>query len=216
MSAEEAAPQGTLAWCHTCALDVRSQTQADGELQCPQCEGNFIEAVDDENEFNSFMEHPPPLPQYQQQSPTSGTRAENSGALPSPDPLFALLLHGLGGGGGLFGPPAGGGGSGGSVGDFGVGDITRLIDELMASDPGSHGAPPASAAAIKALDDVTISGEATSDDDDRECPVCQEQFETGSVCKRLPCNHVFHPDCIMPWLTAVSICRLEQMLHPQI
>ncbi|KAI5064058.1 hypothetical protein GOP47_0020728 [Adiantum capillus-veneris] len=33
-----------------------------------------------------------------------------------------------------------------------------------------------------------------------ECPICLENFETNDKILRLPCNHPFHVDCIVPWL----------------
>ena len=40
----------------------------------------------------------------------------------------------------------------------------------------------------------------------RDCPVCQEEFEIGEKCKKLPCQHVFHPGCILPWLKVHNTC----------
>ncbi|MCO5583040.1 hypothetical protein L7F22_036946 [Adiantum nelumboides] len=33
-----------------------------------------------------------------------------------------------------------------------------------------------------------------------ECPICLEKFETNDKMLRLPCNHPFHVDCILPWI----------------
>ena len=33
-----------------------------------------------------------------------------------------------------------------------------------------------------------------------ECSVCMEPFEQGELVKKLKCSHVFHTECIQPWL----------------
>lgn len=36
------------------------------------------------------------------------------------------------------------------------------------------------------------------------CPICTDDFVKGQDLRVLPCNHMFHPDCIDPWLVNVS------------
>ncbi|MCO5564081.1 hypothetical protein L7F22_017737 [Adiantum nelumboides] len=46
-----------------------------------------------------------------------------------------------------------------------------------------------------------------------ECPICLEKFETNDKMLRLPCNHPFHVDCILPWLRSNNdkcpFCRAQ-------
>jgi hypothetical protein len=45
-----------------------------------------------------------------------------------------------------------------------------------------------------------------------ECVVCCEDLKPGEVGMQIPCNHFFHPECIVPWLethNTCPICRSE-------
>lgn len=44
------------------------------------------------------------------------------------------------------------------------------------------------------------------------CAVCQCDFEKGDELLQLPCQHVYHKDCIMPWMkehNTCAVCRFE-------
>ena len=41
----------------------------------------------------------------------------------------------------------------------------------------------------------------------KECTVCLEGFEKGSVIRVVPkCKHVFHEGCIIPWFEKIPKC----------
>ena len=66
---------------------------------------------------------------------------------------------------------------------------------------GHAGAPPATSGDINLLEDVDVEG--------GECAVCQE--ELGDRCKKMRCGHVYHFDCLAPWLrihNTCPVCRL--------
>ncbi|KAI3718511.1 hypothetical protein L6452_19385 [Arctium lappa] len=44
------------------------------------------------------------------------------------------------------------------------------------------------------------------DDDDKKCVVCLEDFEAKTVVMVTPCNHMFHEDCIVPWVKSHGRC----------
>ncbi|KAG5563131.1 hypothetical protein RHGRI_005773 [Rhododendron griersonianum] len=42
-----------------------------------------------------------------------------------------------------------------------------------------------------------------------ECQICQEPFEHGRNVRVLPaCNHIFHTNCIIVWLTSRTHCPI--------
>lgn len=79
--------------------------------------------------------------------------------------------------------------------------------------PASRPNPPASCKAIRQLPTVTVTPEDLVDENNRECCICFEPHNIGDRVTRLPCAHIFHPRCIIPWLGSHSntcpICRYE-------
>lgn len=45
-----------------------------------------------------------------------------------------------------------------------------------------------------------------SDDDEKRCAICLEDFETRQEVMVTPCNHMFHEDCIVPWVKSNGQC----------
>uniref|UniRef100_A0A8D0DS41 E3 ubiquitin-protein ligase RNF181 n=1 Tax=Salvator merianae TaxID=96440 RepID=A0A8D0DS41_SALMN len=41
-----------------------------------------------------------------------------------------------------------------------------------------------------------------------KCPVCLLEFEEDEVVREMPCRHLFHRDCILPWLGKTNSCPL--------
>lgn len=46
----------------------------------------------------------------------------------------------------------------------------------------------------------------------QSCSICTEDFVDGDDVRRLPCDHIFHPRCIDPWLSGFAVtCPLWQV-----
>ncbi|KAF8113873.1 hypothetical protein N665_0045s0111 [Sinapis alba] len=48
----------------------------------------------------------------------------------------------------------------------------------------------------------------SSDDSTLACAICREDFVIGESARRLPCDHLYHNDCIVPWLASHNSCPL--------
>lgn len=115
-------------------------------------------------------------------------------------------------------PDGGGGGAGGdfripgNLGDYFLGPgLEQLIQQLAENDPNRHGTPPAAKSAVAGLPDIKITEELL-DSDSSQCAVCKDTFELGMEAKQIPCKHIYHKDCIMPWLelhNSCPVCRYE-------
>lgn len=50
----------------------------------------------------------------------------------------------------------------------------------------------------------------TRTDEAHACSICLNEMEEGTLVKRLPCMHYFHPECIDQWLKINSTCPLDK------
>ncbi|KAE8694731.1 hypothetical protein F3Y22_tig00110776pilonHSYRG00007 [Hibiscus syriacus] len=84
---------------------------------------------------------------------------------------------------------------------FGPG-VEDLFEQLSAND--RRGPPPASQTSIDSMPTVKITRRHLPSD--LQCPVCKDKFELGSEARQMPCNHMYHSDCIIPWLEQHNSC----------
>ncbi len=99
------------------------------------------------------------------------------------------------------------GGLAGTIGDYAIGDIDSIIEQLIMDDPNQvslwtilwhlglcsnftfsnlqHGAPPATQEEIDSLPSAYL-------EEDTQCSVCMEAASPGTATLIMPCEHVFH------------------------
>ncbi|KAJ8777025.1 hypothetical protein J1605_014889 [Eschrichtius robustus] len=66
------------------------------------------------------------------------------------------------------------------------------------------GPPPADKEKIQALPTIPVTEEHVGSG--LECPVCKDDYGLGERVRQLPCNHLFHDGCIVPWLEQHDSC----------
>ncbi|XP_062203342.1 uncharacterized protein LOC133905541 [Phragmites australis] len=92
------------------------------------------------------------------------------------------------------------------------GDYVEMLLEQFAEDNNTRrGVPPAATSFVENLPSVVIS---TSHETNGgvSCPVCKDHMPIRTIAKQLPCMHLYHPSCILPWLSSRNtcpVCRYE-------
>jgi len=159
-----------------------------------------------------------------------GSRAGSGDPNPFLQDMIANILQNLtqsgssggGGGGGAFltgGIPITVGGAGGAMGGFpmnmfqihgnpgdyawGSGGLDAIISQLL-NQLDSSGAPPAPRETIEQLPKVKITQQQV--DKKLQCSVCMEDYNVDETVHKLPCDHLFHENCIVPWLELHDTC----------
>ncbi|NXY57809.1 RN115 ligase, partial [Callaeas wilsoni] len=83
--------------------------------------------------------------------------------------------------------------------EHGIFPSPQLLGQLENTGP-----PPADKEKISSLPTVPVTQEQV--DTGLECPVCKEDYAVAEQVRQLPCNHIFHSSCIVPWLELHDTC----------
>lgn len=83
----------------------------------------------------------------------------------------------------------------------------EFLDHLAETDNSRRGAPPTAVSFIDSLPLLVISDEHQKPDG-VACAICKDLLMIGSKVNQLPCFHLYHPSCILPWLSARNSCPL--------
>lgn len=193
-------------WCYRCSRFITSQQSP---LFCPDCNSGFIEqnrsptppgstpstvlhSTDDVSPYN-------PVVILRGNPPTHGgfemyyDDGVGSGLRPLPVSMSEFLL-----------------GSG----------FDRLLEQLTQLEVNGLGSgrvdpsQPAAKAAIEALETIEIKENHIASD--LHCAVCKDVFELKTEVKEMPCKHLYHSECIIPWLSlrnSCPVCRHELPLN---
>ncbi|ERN09401.1 E3 ubiquitin-protein ligase RING1-like [Amborella trichopoda] len=234
-TANAAAPPSLSFWCHQCSRTVYLSPPPSGsaDLVCPNCHGGFLEELESPppsipNPFLNFFE-----PFSGHFSGRERIFAPPSRPISNPDDVFAVhdqsdpmvfnpliflqdylqtLVQGRPNFQVVFETSDNAAPAGFRLNDYFVGPgLEQLIQHLAENDPNRYGTPPASESAIDSLPEVRVSSELLNSDTS-QCAVCKDAFEEGSFAKQLPCKHIYHGDCILPWLelhNSCPVCRYE-------
>ncbi|KAH7556852.1 hypothetical protein ACOSP7_026127 [Xanthoceras sorbifolium] len=224
-------------WCYRCRRPVRLQGR---DATCLYCSGGFVQELDDmvhvspldffgldadeEREPRvGIMEAFSALMRQRYAERQNYDIRGRSDSIPEHGQGFGpLLIFGgqipfrLSGNGGfeaLFNGAPGVGITRGNAGDYFIGPgLEELFEQLSANE--RRGPPPAARSAIDAMPTVKITQRHLRSDS--HCPVCKDKFELGSEARQMPCDHMYHSDCIIPWLVqhnSCPVCRQELPLQ---
>ncbi|CAL1527288.1 unnamed protein product [Lymnaea stagnalis] len=93
----------------------------------------------------------------------------------------------------------------GNPGDYawGAGGLDAIISQLLNHLEGT-GAPPAQKEKIENLEKVRI--DKTHVENTLQCSICMDDFELDVEVRKLPCDHMYHSECIIKWLEMHGTC----------
>ncbi|OIW14180.1 hypothetical protein TanjilG_21320 [Lupinus angustifolius] len=225
-------------WCYRCSRFIRVWTQ--DTVVCPDCNGGFIEEIEhperDTHADNRQQRLPAAAmymigqrPNSDQNSQPPIRRTSRGGGDRSPfNPVIVLrggrttegatrqdgaegggfeLFYDDGAGSGLRPLPP-------SMSEFLFGSgFDRLLEQLSQIETngiGRYENPPASKSAIDSLPTIEIGEDHL--ELESHCAVCMEPFELCTSVKEMPCKHIYHEECILPWLAlhnSCPVCRHE-------
>ncbi|XP_074279599.1 putative E3 ubiquitin-protein ligase RHC2A [Silene latifolia] len=204
-------------------------------INCPDCHAGFVEQIDiatstNNNSFSDSRRRRFPATSLYSDAVTLRRNRRNAGDRAPFNPVIVLRSPSQNDGDGADDDPAAaaGGGGGGyelyyddgggsgirplppSVSEFLLGSgFDRLLDQLSQIEINGIGRseqPPASKFAIESMPTVSIAENHISAAE--HCAVCKEAFELGAAAREMPCKHIYHNDCILPWLNLRNSCPL--------
>lgn len=85
----------------------------------------------------------------------------------------------------------------------GVTSFDQLLNQLFQQHQ-PQGPPPTAKKVVENLPMIQI--QAKHVEDKAECAVCKDEFSEGENVANLPCGHLYHKDCIVPWLEQHNTC----------
>ncbi|GMP49248.1 hypothetical protein CsSME_00016293 [Camellia sinensis var. sinensis] len=197
-------------WCYRCSQFVRVSAD-DDNVVCPYCDGGFVESMDAAPAPESRRSFPPAamyvFSNNSHRNSNLGFRRPRRSHRDRSAFNPVILYYDDGAGSGLRPLPA-------TMSEFLMGSgFDRLLDQLTQIEINGLGRreqAPASKSAIESMPTIEIvAGHVSSES---HCAVCKEAFVLGSEAREMPCKHIYHSDCILPWLSlrnSCPVCRHE-------
>lgn len=208
-------------WCHTCQRPIRLCSRY---VVCPNCAGEFVQALNemrrsspidlyslggegfhvarfnmmDDDGLSSFISRDP-LEEFYGRGISISQNGHSGGEFPLRRSYLRereLLFSGTGPGTGTA-----------------VAGFTRgTTEQLGGSNAPMRGFSPATRSSINAMPTIKIDQSHLCSNS--ECSICMEKFVVGSEAKQMPCKHIYHSDCIIPWLSQNNSCPVCRYKMP--
>ncbi|TYJ26306.1 hypothetical protein E1A91_A07G110900v1 [Gossypium mustelinum] len=197
-------------WCYSCSLLFRisaSDNATNEAIVCPYCDGGFIEEIESSDDHSPRFPPTYIIPSNRRDSDRNRNPVSRRNRWIPIDHLNInpiIVLRGTTGDESTTATD--GNNNNSSEFDFfyddGSGSGLRSIPTSMSES--------LMGLAIESM--PTIQIEATYVRSETYCAVCKEPFELGTEAREMPCKHIYHQDCIIPWLSlrnSCPICRHE-------
>jgi len=199
-------------WCYSCTRFVHIQEHND--VVCPRCQGGFVEKVQAGHSpaVSLIADGATRRQGFRRRRRNAGTHSPFNPVIvlrgPGEDEESSFELYYDGDdGAGLRPLPS-------TMSEFLLGSgFDRLLEQVSQIEINGFGRsenPPASKAAIESMPTVQIAESQVVTE--THCAVCKEAFELGALAREMPCKHLYHSDCILPWLSmrnSCPVCRHE-------
>ncbi|XP_065910002.1 E3 ubiquitin-protein ligase RNF115-like [Dysidea avara] len=229
---ESSASTGAQYFCHECdkKFSCDGRSESDDDLKCPTCSSEFIERLEDSRPVQETTTPNPGASFIQLWHSLNGPRpravrvrrqvvrpagSNESVVMQQPVVNIDRILQDIITGGGRRGPPPFasllGLNSEESDGErlhsnprdyaWGPSGLDNIISQLL-TQFGDNGPPPAEQEKIDNLPTISINAE----NEGTECKVCQEEFSKDESVLEMPCKHLYHSSCIVPWLKLHDTC----------
>lgn len=204
-------------YCHQCDAEIKPSLP---EFVCSQCKSGFIEPLEEtadtgeditarepRAQFSSNATHPMPGGRGYGRHAHFAIRQLPAGANPFQD-FISQVLGSIMGGVMHQGPiniQIAPWLMGQNAGDYvlSAGGLDNVITTLLNQIDGA-GPPPAAKDQIDALPTVLVVQEQV--DSSLQCHICMEEFQLDEKVRGLPCKHIYHGECIVPWLQLHGTC----------
>ncbi|EKX42502.1 hypothetical protein GUITHDRAFT_111475 [Guillardia theta CCMP2712] len=186
--------------CHEC--DYKWNQKADLDHECPSCGGDFVERIS----VGLMQNRPRHLRVNEEAIEQAVAAAVAAGEGEDRLTVQELMLN---------------------IAQFGLSADDGTRSEIQSEDPELREAiersiaetegnlrlpPPASQKAMATLKTKKYAGE-TFHRQEATCAVCRwtEDYKYGEELLFMPCEHVFHKACLLPWLKSTNSCPVCRM-----